>query len=87
MSNSDSNFCNSLRARMFGHAQAAKLDEKILEVAHTIYEQGLQKENVVLSRSEKERLFRQTVQTVLLNILANSMIPNNYRPLSVVCRL
>lgn len=55
---------------MLGHAQAAKLDEKILEVAHTIFEQGLEKETIVLSRSEKERLFRQTAQTVLLNVLA-----------------
>lgn len=70
MSNSEANFYNSLRARLLNHVQTAKLDEQILELARTVYEQGLEKETVVLSRSEKEHLFQQTLQSVLLNMLA-----------------
>ncbi|MBL8046986.1 MAG: hypothetical protein JNL09_10610 [Anaerolineales bacterium] len=70
MSNSDANFYNNLRVRLLNHVQAAKLDDQILDLARAVYEPGLEKEAVVLSRSEKERLFQQTLQSVLLNMLA-----------------
>lgn len=70
MSNSEANFYHSLRARMLSHVQAAKLEEQILDLARAVYEPGLEKETVVLSRSEKERLFQQTLQSVLLNLLS-----------------
>ena len=66
----NSSFYLGVRARMLHAMQAAKLDEQIADMARTIYEQGLKKETIVLSRSEKERLFQQTLQAVLLNMLA-----------------
>ena len=56
--------------RLTQRLQAVKAQEQMLDIARAAYNQELRQENIILSRVEKERLFRQVMQTVLTDMLA-----------------
>lgn len=55
----------NLKKRMLQNVQAAKIDDQIFQVVQNAFENALQKENVVLSRPERKRLFAQILKSVL----------------------
>jgi len=55
--------------RMTQHAQQEKVDEKIFEIMKQAFETGLNKENIILSRPERVRLFKQVTKNVLSDVL------------------
>ena len=54
---------------MTRHAQQNKVDNQILEILQQFFEKELGKEQMVLSRPERVRLFRQITKTVLTDML------------------
>lgn len=58
-----------LRKRMFQHIQYLKVYDQIFEVVKNAYEQALIRENVILSHSERMRLFSQILKMVLEDML------------------
>lgn len=58
-----------LRKRMFQHLQYLKVYDQIFEVVKNAYEQALIRENVILSHSERMRLFSQILKMVLEDML------------------
>jgi hypothetical protein len=61
---------NDIEKRMIQRVMAAKLDEKILAIVQTKYEEELDKRNIVLSRPERKRLFHQVLKAVLTDMLS-----------------
>ena len=59
-----------IQKRMIQRARAANLDEKILDILRTKYEEELAQRNIMLSRPERNRLFRDIVKAVLTDMLA-----------------
>lgn len=55
----------NLKKRMLQNVQAAKIDDQIFQVVQNAFENALQKENIVLSRPERKRLFAQILKSVL----------------------
>ena len=55
----------NLKERMLQNVQAAKIDDQIFQVVQNAFEAALGKENIVLSRPERKRLFAQILQSVL----------------------
>jgi len=49
--------------------QSAKVDDQIFDTCAKAFENALNSENVVLSRSEKHRLLHQIMKTVLTEML------------------
>ncbi len=58
-----------LQKRMLQRVQDAKVGERILEIMMKAYEDALYKENIVLSRPERNRLFLQSLKSVFEEIL------------------
>jgi hypothetical protein len=58
-----------LKKRITQQMQSAKINDEIFMIAAKIFEQTLNSENVVLSRSEKDRLLRQILKSVLTDML------------------
>jgi hypothetical protein len=58
-----------LLKRMTRSIHQTQVDGRILELMQQTYERELAKLNVVLSRPERERLFRQVTKAVLTGIL------------------
>jgi len=54
-----------LRKRMFQHVQDLKVNDKIFEVVKYAYEQALTRENMILSRAERNRMLSQIMKMVL----------------------
>ena len=54
-----------LRKRMFQNIQYLRVEDKIFEVVRNTYEHALIRENVVLSRAEKDRVLSQIMKMVL----------------------
>ena len=55
--------------RMTQHAQQEMADEKIFEIMKRTFEAGLNKENIILSRPERMRLFNQVAKNVFSDVL------------------
>jgi hypothetical protein len=55
----------NLRKKMLQHVQYLRVDNKIFEVVKNAYEQALIRENVILSRAEKDRLLSEIMKMVL----------------------
>jgi hypothetical protein len=72
-----------LRKRMFQRVQYSMVNDRIFEVVKTAYEHALIRENVVLSRAEKDRMLSQIMKMVLKDILekldGHSSLPNSSR--------
>ena len=65
----------NLQKRMLQNIRASKINDQIFLVVQNAFENALQKENVVLSRPERKRLFSQILKSVLqdmVNKLENS---------------
>ena len=54
---------------MTQHVQQKKVDTQMLAILQQAFEQELDKENLMLSRPERTRLFQQITKTVLTDIL------------------
>ena len=54
-----------LRKRVLQHVQSAKVDDQILKIVRTAYEDALAAEDLVLSRAENKRLLAQVLKSVL----------------------
>jgi hypothetical protein len=50
---------------MMQNVQAANVNDQIFQVVQNAFENALQKENIVLSRPERKRLFAQILKSVL----------------------
>lgn len=59
----------NLRKRIIQRMQSAEVDEKILSLLRTAYDKEVQGMNIVLSRPERNRLFRQVTQAVLNSVV------------------
>ena len=59
-----------LLKRMTQRVQQAKVDNQILETVQQVVEKELDQQNIVLSRPERVRLFRQVTKAVLTDMLA-----------------
>ena len=58
-----------LRKRMFQSVQRMKVNDKIFEAVKNTYEHALIRENVVLSRAERDRMLSQIMKMVLEDML------------------
>jgi hypothetical protein len=58
-----------LKKRITQRMQSANINDEIFKVAAKMFEQTLDSENVVLARSEKERLLHQILKSVLTDML------------------
>lgn len=54
-----------LRTRMLQDVRYLRVEDKIFEVVRNAYEHALIRENVVLSRAEKDRMLSQIMKMVL----------------------
>ena len=59
-----------IQKKMIQHVREANLDEKILSILRTKYEEELAQRNVMLSRPERNRLFRDVAKSMLEDVLA-----------------
>ncbi len=55
----------NLKQRMLKNVQAANVNDQIFQVVQNAFENAIQKENIVLSRPERKRLFAQILKSVL----------------------
>ena len=60
---------DEIEKKMLQRVRAAKLDEKILAIVQAKYEEELAQRNVILSRSERKRLYKAVVKAVLDDVL------------------
>jgi hypothetical protein len=65
----DSGSYVNLQKRMLKKVQAAGVNDHIIEVLRKAYEDALANENIVLSRPERKRLFKQIVKLVLEDVI------------------
>jgi hypothetical protein len=59
-----------LQKRMIQRLLAEKVDDQILRIMQTKYEEELAQRQVVLSRPERKRLFQRVWKAILTDILA-----------------
>jgi hypothetical protein len=64
-SQSDPGSYIDLRKRMFQYVRQMKVNDKIFEAVRNDYEHALIRENVVLTRAEKDRMLSQIIKMVL----------------------
>jgi hypothetical protein len=60
------------KRRIFQRIQSAKVEEQIKEVVTKIYEDAITAENVMLSHSERRRLFSQVLELILEDMVGKS---------------
>ena len=60
-----------LRKRMFQYIQSLKIRDQISMIVQNAYEQALAREQVVLSRPERVRLFSEIKKMVLEDMIKN----------------
>ena len=58
-----------IQKKMIQRVREANLNEKILDILRTKYEEELAQRNIILSRPERNRLFRDVVKSVLDDVL------------------
>jgi hypothetical protein len=61
---------HDLQKRMIQRLLAAKVDDQILRIMQTKYEEELAQRQVVLSRPERKRLFQRVWKAILTDLLA-----------------
>jgi hypothetical protein len=72
MTNSFDSYPNhdaDISKRMTQRLREGKIDQQILEILQQGFEEELGKERIILSRPEKARLFRQSIQAILTDLL------------------
>lgn len=55
----------NLKKRMLQNVQASGINDRIFQVVQDTFENALNKENIILSRPERKRLFAQILRAVL----------------------
>ena len=65
----DSGSYIDLRKRMLQHVQYSRVNDQIFEVMKNAYEKALIRENIILSRAEKNRMLSQIMKMVLEDML------------------
>jgi hypothetical protein len=65
----DSGSYIDLRKRMFQRVQSLMVNDKIFEVVKKAYEHALIRENVILSRAERDRMLSQIMKMVLEDMI------------------
>jgi len=65
----DSGSYIDLRKRMFQRVQSVMVNDKIFEVVKNAYEHALIRENVILSRAERDRMLSQIMKMVLEDMI------------------
>jgi hypothetical protein len=58
-----------LLKRITQRVQQKKVDDQMLAIMQQVFENELDKENIVLSRPERVRLFRQVTKAILTDML------------------
>lgn len=61
---------NEIEKKMLQRIRAVRLDEKILAIVQTKYEEELAQRNIILSRPERNRLYKQVLKAVLNDMLS-----------------
>ena len=61
----DMNSYVNLKARLLRNVQSSGINDQIFQAVQNAFENALSKENIVLSRPERKRLFAQTLKSVL----------------------
>lgn len=61
---------HNLKARMYKKV-STNVDDQILVTLQNAYENALSLENIVLTRAERKRLFRQVTRLVLVDLINN----------------
>jgi len=59
----------NLKQRILKNVQAANVNDQIFQLLQNAFENALNKENIVLSRPERVRLFSQTLRSVLEDMI------------------
>jgi len=59
----------SLKKRILALVQTGKVYDQIFQVVQNAYEEALNKENVILSRPERKRMFAQILRTMLEDMI------------------
>lgn len=60
---------DDLLKQMTRRARENKIDNQIFEILQQVFEKELSQRNIVLSRSERVRLFRQVAKAILTDVL------------------
>lgn len=55
--------------RMTRHVRQAEVDTRIFEILQQVFEKELGRENVILSRPDRVRLFREIVKAIMNDVL------------------
>lgn len=58
-----------LKKRMLQRVQSSKVNDQIFKIVQEAYEDALNKENIVLSRPERMRMFSQILRSVLEDMI------------------
>ncbi len=61
---------DDLKKRMTQHMQENRVDNHILELLQNEFEKELSHQNIILSRSERARLFRDVAAVILQDVLS-----------------
>lgn len=67
--NSYSNTDSDISKRIIQRLRQGKIDNRIHEILKQVFEEELDKEHIVLSQPEKTRLFRQSINVLLTDLL------------------
>lgn len=59
----------NLKKRMQQNVQASRVNDRIFQVVQDAFENALNKENIILSRPERKRLFAQILRAVLEDMI------------------
>lgn len=71
----NSNSYQDLLKRMTHNVQQNKVDEQMLIILQQVFEKELAKENIILSRPERTRLFQQITKVILTDMLEKIFKP------------
>ena len=58
-----------IKKRIIQSMQSAKVNDQIFDTAQKLFERALDSENIELARSEKHRLLREILKSVLTDML------------------
>ncbi len=58
-----------LKKRIILNMQSAQVNDQIFDATQKLFEKALDKENIILARSEKQRLLRDVMKSVLTDML------------------
>ncbi len=58
-----------IKKRIIQNMQSAQVNDQIFDATQKLFENALNKENILLARSEKQRLLRDVMKSVLTDML------------------